>query len=236
MTAGIYAIYWEEQDLIYIGQSQDIKQRFIAHKSLFKRGHYNYKLRKAYTEYGEPQFLILEECPIIELNSKEITYIEEFNSIYMGLNINSGGDSNILGYTSGKCKNTKEEIVSAFLMLLNPSNTLENIKKATGLSFSTIESIKYGKRHHWLKEEFPDEVLKMSEMVKSGVYQSISQENRFKTYAILVSPEGQEYLVTNASKFAREHSLNKGHTCSLIRGEISHHKHWTLKERRVINE
>ena len=31
MTMGIYALYWQEQDLIYIGQSKEIERRFKDH-------------------------------------------------------------------------------------------------------------------------------------------------------------------------------------------------------------
>lgn len=55
MTIGIYALYWEEQDLVYVGQSQDIARRFTEHKRKLKNtSHTNYKVQAAYNLYGIP--------------------------------------------------------------------------------------------------------------------------------------------------------------------------------------
>ncbi len=231
MTIGIYAIYWENPDLIYIGQSQNIESRFTAHRSLLTRGHYNYKLRKAYSLYGEPTFIILDTCSISELNTLEVYYIDEFDSLKNGLNINSGGDQDILGYTSGKCKNSKEELITGFLLLLDPSKSIKEISKLTGVSYNVLSSIKYGQRHHWLKEEFPDEYAFLRELIKSGEYQSNSQEKRYKVKATVISPGGIEYEITNGKKFAEEHSLNIQHFNAVVRGAEKQHKGWTLKRK-----
>lgn len=60
MTIGIYSLYWEEQDLIYIGQSQNIERRFTEHLYKLKNNtHTNYKVQKAYITYGLPSTNIL---------------------------------------------------------------------------------------------------------------------------------------------------------------------------------
>ena len=47
--SGIYALYWWEQDLIYIGLSQDLFSRKSQHyRSLKSSTHYNPKLQNAY--------------------------------------------------------------------------------------------------------------------------------------------------------------------------------------------
>jgi predicted GIY-YIG superfamily endonuclease len=73
MTIGIYALYWEEQDLIYIGESDNIERRFKEHlKMLETNKHFNYRVQEVYNTYGLPLFQILEECHINELKIKEV--------------------------------------------------------------------------------------------------------------------------------------------------------------------
>ncbi len=49
MNSGIYALYWPEQDLIYLGQTNNFSIRKYEHFRLFKTGTAsNYKLKNAY--------------------------------------------------------------------------------------------------------------------------------------------------------------------------------------------
>ena len=234
MTIGIYSIYFKEIDKIYIGQSQNIEQRFTAHKSLLNKGHYNYKLAKAFTQDANPIFSILTVCSIEELNSNEIYFIHEFNSIEEGLNITHGGTANVYGYTSGKCKNTKEELETAFNLLTDTSLTKLEVSSMSGVSVRTITSILCKKRHIWLHEHYPE----VSKIVLDNKYNRFvnAQENRYGTDCFLISPEGLEYHCTNRNKCAKEHNLNSGHLGAVIRQEEYQHKGWKLKERGSTNE
>ena len=92
MTIGIYALYWEEPDLVYIGQSKDIEARFYEHERLLKVGkHPNYKVNRAYNNYGLPEFFIIEKCGLNELNNLEIKWMAECSSLENGLNITREG-------------------------------------------------------------------------------------------------------------------------------------------------
>lgn len=65
MVSGIYALYWAEQDLIYIGQTKDFHVRKYEHFRLFKNGSAsNKKLKRAYDSYGLPEFIIIKECQV----------------------------------------------------------------------------------------------------------------------------------------------------------------------------
>lgn len=233
MTIGIYAIYFPKLDKVYIGQSQNIEQRFIAHKSLFKKGHYNYKMAEAYT-LDIPEYEIILECGIEELNNNEIYYINEFESIKHGLNINYGGDAGIPGYSSGRCKNTKEELEVAFNLLTDPTLSKNQIIDYSGVSGSVIDSILCKKRHIWLHEYYPETSI----LVLNNKHNRATnaQEKRYKTNCIVISPEGEEFTCTNRNKFAKEHGLNSGHLGSVIRKQLNQHKGWKLKEGGVNNE
>ena len=63
-VAGIYAIRNLINGKIYIGQSKDLRQRLIAHKSLSKNINTNSQIiHKAIHKYGEKNFVF---CPLIE--------------------------------------------------------------------------------------------------------------------------------------------------------------------------
>lgn len=231
MTIGIYAIYFSKIDKIYIGQSQQIEQRFTAHRSLLNRGHYNYKIAQAYAKDPNPEFNILEVCSISELNALEIYYINEFDSIVSGLNIQHGGDSGRPGYGSGKCKNTREELELAFNLLTNASLTKEQIITMSGVPSGVLDNIICKTRHIWLHEYYPH----ISELVLANrnIRAVNAQENRYKTNCVLVSPEGIEFTCTNRNKFAKEHGLNSGHLGAVIRQQEIQHKGWKLKDKEV---
>ena len=62
--SGIYKIINKQNGMYYLGSSSDIKHRWIAHKSLLRRGiHSNSYLQNAWTKYGEENFVfeIMEE-------------------------------------------------------------------------------------------------------------------------------------------------------------------------------
>ena len=226
MTIGIYCIYFPNIDKIYIGQSQNIRQRFNAHRSIFNKGHYNYKLADAFTK-DIPEYHILLECSISELNTREIQLINDFDSIRLGLNIHHGGDAGVPGYSSGMCKNTKEELELAFTLLTDKTLTKQKIIEMSGVPSSVLNNIISKKRHIWLHEYYP-EVSKVV-LENTSIRHTNAQVNRFGTAVYLVSPEGVEYHCTNRNKFAQEHGLNSGHLGAVIRKQETQHKGWKLR-------
>jgi len=227
MTVGIYSIYFPKLDKVYIGQSQNIEQRFIAHKSLLNKGHYNYKMAEAY-KLDMPEYTILLECNIGDLNSNEIYFINEFDSIRNGLNIQHGGDAGVPGYSSGRCKNTREELELAFNLLTDISMTKAEILNMTNVSSSVLDAIITKKRHHWLHEYYPEISKKVLD--NKPIRAINAQENRYGTNVYLISPDGIEYHCTNRNKFAKEHNLNSGHLGAVIRQQETQHKGWKLKK------
>jgi hypothetical protein len=228
MTIGIYAIYFEALDKVYIGQSEKIETRVISHKSLFKSGHPNYKLARAYNKDSNPSYIILQECTISELDRLESEWITEFDAIHSGLNIASGGVTGNRGTNSGKSKFSKEQLELSFDLLCDPAKTINEIVEISGVSKIVLGQICAKSRHIWLHELYPDK----SALVISNKHNrfSAAQVNRFKTNVILISPEGVEYTCTNRNKFAIEHGLNSGHLGAVIRNEEPQHKGWKLKK------
>lgn len=118
---GIYAIHNVVNDKYYIGQAQDINNRWIRHRSNLKNNtHDNSHLQNAYNKYGKENFeyLVIEECEIYELDEKEITYIQQYDSYNNGYNQDLGGKG-CRGY-----RHTEEEILK-MRMVQNPRAVLQ---------------------------------------------------------------------------------------------------------------
>ena len=85
---GIYKITNLINGYCYIGQSVDINRRFTEHKNLNKKG--SMLLHRAFKKYGlcNFRFEVVEECPVDELDEKEVFYISKMKPEY---NIADGG-------------------------------------------------------------------------------------------------------------------------------------------------
>ena len=160
MTIGIYALYWEEQDLIYIGQSQDIERRYKAHiYHLNLQDHKNSRVQLTYSLFGIPKLIILEECSISQLLELEASYISEFGSAERGLNILVAKPTS-WGTKSANSKYTKRQILSIFSLLYKGKLTCPQIASRLKVNTSTVENI-CGSSHMWLKEDYPKQYALM---------------------------------------------------------------------------
>lgn len=144
-VAGIYVIRNLINGKIYIGQSKDLRQRLIAHKSLSKNINKNSQIiHKAIHKYGEENFVF---CPLIEkpyisrerLNELEKEVIAEFIKTGFNMyNIADGGYAGDLGKIvrekiSKKLKNrkfTKEWREKISKSLKGKKRPIEQIEKA----------------------------------------------------------------------------------------------------------
>lgn len=96
---GIYKIENLINHKKYIGQSINVKIRFMGHKSDLKHNrHVNSYLQAAYNKYGKEcfEFEIIEECDVTKLDEREqywIQYYDSCNSDY-GYNLTNGGQFN----------------------------------------------------------------------------------------------------------------------------------------------
>ena len=118
---GIYAIHNKINNKYYIGQTIDINQRWMQHRSRLKTGvHENKHLQSAYNLYGKDAFeyILIEECNKSELDEKEMYYIEKYNSYNNGYNSDKGG-AGCKGY-----KHTEEEIIK-MRQIQNPKSVLQ---------------------------------------------------------------------------------------------------------------
>ena len=101
MKSGIYGIHNKINNKWYIGQSKDIKDRNYHERRNMKKGRFhnnseNPHFVNAIKKYGinSFEFVIIEYCPIEELNKKEIYYIKKYNAKSPnGYNLTNGGEA-----------------------------------------------------------------------------------------------------------------------------------------------
>ena len=83
---GIYGIKNKINDKIYIGQSINIKDRFVRHKTLLKHNkHYNAHLQRSYNKHGLEsfEFFVLEQCSENDLSNREQHWVDQnVNHVY----------------------------------------------------------------------------------------------------------------------------------------------------------
>jgi group I intron endonuclease len=225
----IYIIYYDDPVKCYIGQSIHTITRFKKHAQMLLSGkHHSYKLQEEYNNRQNlPTMEVLEECNSAELNDLEIFYIVEFDSIYSGFNILSGGKVPI-GHSSSRSKYSQEELIDIFMLLSDDSLTNKDISEITGQSIRLVETLAYGKRHIWLNESYPEIREKIDKIISSKLRSSLCNDYNARTGVVytVISPTGVEYSFSNISRFSVEHNLNRSHLNQVILGKEMQHKGW----------
>lgn len=236
MKSGIYAIYWENlPNLIYIGKSQNISTRFRRHAAELSRNvHSNYKVQNTYNTYGEPKFIILELTNIENLNSCELIWQNEFDSLSHGLDLVVAGNG---GYGPGHntAKYTKLEILKVFRLLKNPSLSYQDISNITMVLVNTIEHISRGNRHLWLKDIYPKTFYRVSlSHIKRIERNSLKESpkalhNSRDILPIIINTITKEQvIVTNTTQVAKNIGVDQGGLSRLINHKAKRVQNWIL--------
>lgn len=160
--SGIYIIKNLVNNKIYVGQTtMKFIKRFWHHRwMLANNKHDNEHLQKAWNKYGSNNFEFSvvyvrqnNEC----LNSKEIEYITQYNSIQNGYNIQSGGNVILCEYIPASSRKRVGEI---------------NRKRLLGSKLSEKTKMKMSKSRQGSKNGFAklteQDVLQIKQMIKDG--------------------------------------------------------------------
>lgn len=233
MTCGIYALYWEEPDLVYIGLSQTIEGRFKEHTGdMVNENHSNYLVQRTYNKYGKPShYSILEECSISELNNREVYWTQEFDALNhkVGLCLVEPGKVG-WGTRSNSSKYDKWKILRVFSLLYNTSLTTDEIAIKCKVNNSLPTDIKSVRTHLWLKDSYPSQYEKM-------LIRPINRSKGIVHGKEIISPDGNVYTIdTNLTEFCKlhptlshsPHSSGKG-IGKVIRGVRNSYLGWKLK-------
>lgn len=227
MKSGIYALYWWNVDLVYVGLSQNLFSRKKEHYSLLANNkHTNYKVQQAYIEYGVPDFIVLEYCPISQLQEKEIYWCHELDALgVQGLCIVEPG---IVGFgsNSNASKYSKFQILKSFSLLYKGSMPYSEISTITKVSKATLFDIVHGNSHLWLKDTYPQQYKAMQQVDRWEVF-----TKNTKPRAIVQNKEGQQFEIGVVAEFCEQYfgSRNdKKHMASVLTGGRKSHKGFTL--------
>lgn len=143
---GIYKITNKVNNKVYIGQSVNIEQRWKDHRTRafqVDEEYINNHLYRSIRKYGLINFTfeILEECDKEELDSKEIKWIDYFDSTnsQKGYNKTKGGSSAV---TISKL--TDEQVLEIYNLLLNSTLTQNEIAIKYNVSVGLISGINHG--------------------------------------------------------------------------------------------
>ena len=140
---GIYLITNKINGKCYVGQSVDITRRWRQHKEVAYRE--QAPLYKAIQKYGIENFdfCVLEECSKEELDSKEIQYIERYNSYFCGYNQTRGGNQ-----YSHNVKLSDVDFEKIIDLLKNTTIAQKDIAELFSVGEDTISEINTGKSRH----------------------------------------------------------------------------------------
>ena len=127
---GVYKITNKENYSVYIGESLDIDNRWKEHiRSLNSNSHHCYKLQEDWNEFGEEYFVfeILEEIKPLDTKEKTIMellciegkYIDEYDSINNGYNVENTIEEVISGRKTVIKQDKKLIISESFVKLQN---------------------------------------------------------------------------------------------------------------------
>lgn len=235
MTCGIYLLKFTGTNKVYVGQSKRIEIRYRQHTLDMEQGSSNYKLQEAFNAYSYPLLEIILECSITELDDAEDEAIKIYDSVNNGLNIyNTSNEApTYKGFGSGNSKYTKEQIIEVFKLLVYTSETFVSIESKTGVSHAIVSQISRLHLHYWLKEEFPEEYILLTNKIgtrcnRETMIDKVCAKGKGIVYPYVISPEGTEYKIDNVSKFAKEHNLAANHLNEVLNGKRKSHKGWKV--------
>lgn len=230
MTVGIYMLAFKGlEDWPYVGQSQNIEERYIAHKSALKLGSSNFKLLEAFEISNKqyPTLTILEVCSdLTSLDDREIYWIHKLDSIYNGLNATDKVTNKAYGENNFNAKFSNIDIEKAFLFIcdnLHLSN--KQLAEATNTNIGLVCSLLKGTTHSWLSEKYSD---KYCALLKRAIKRTSSAKKLGISYPKIKSPDGEIYEIDNLSEFANKFNLNKSSLHQLLTYKRKSCSKWVL--------
>lgn len=158
VMCGIYLIEYPNGK-IYIGQSQNIHLRILEHNSRARVGCRGDKKElqlcdkkiKQYFENGVKEYIVLEECSINELDSKEDYWISHYDALNKekGYNFLDKGDvSRRRGVENSNASIDENQLKTIIDLLCNNYElSYQDIAKKVGASLNVVQRINWGKAY-----------------------------------------------------------------------------------------
>lgn len=199
MRKDIYIIKNKINDKCYIGQSVDYKTRFRKHCEEARRHNYHYKscLYDAMNELGVENFYVeLLEADVEDYDSKEIYYIQKYNTLHPnGYNLSNGGCRypNLSGINHHNAKILSQEILNnIYNELLYTNYSLKEIGEHYNVEERIIQSINKGETYkddslQYPLREFTLSKEKLDRLTYDLKYSNLSYQELASLYHISLS-------------------------------------------------
>ena len=208
---GIYKITNKLNNMIYIGQASDLKERLSQHK---QKRFVPIDMWINMIGVENFNFEIIEEGPDIDLNEREQYYIKYYNSQKTGYNKQDGGFNNSIGEGNGRAKLTYDDVIAIRTAYNNHQNqkaTYELFKDK--ITFNSFQSVWQGRS--WanvMPEVFTEENKKYytSEMNQKTALLTKKEVLKYRTYYIShTAKETFNYMVNEKGNIMKEATFRK---------------------------
>lgn len=215
---GIYCITNLINGKKYIGQSVNIKNRWLQEKNL---NGINKHLKSAFQKYGLESFSfqVLEECSQEELNQKEQEYIKKFNTTdrEAGYNQTTGGDHYKVANRTPMSEETKRKISEKRKGMKFSEEHKSSLKIARSrrppMSDETRKKISQANKGRHVSEEQKRKISRANKGRKRTEEQKLanSLRRKGKTYEEIYGPEMAQKIKENNSRKMAGRKLSREH-------------------------
>lgn len=208
---GIYKITNKLNNMVYIGQASDLKERISQHK---QKRFVPIDMWINMIGVENFDFEIIEEGSDINLDEREQYYIKYYNSQKTGYNKQNGGFNNSIGEGNGRAKLTYEDVIAIRTAYNNHQNqkaTYELFKDK--ITFNSFQSVWQGRS--WanvMPEVFTEENKKYytSEMNQKTALLTEEEVLKYRTYYINhTAKETFNYMVNEKGNIMKEATFKK---------------------------
>lgn len=228
MSSGIYKLEFKGTNKVYIGQSKDLEQRRYAY--ITKKKFHSTKLIRAYMKYGTPCFTIIEYCDLGKLDTRELYFINLYNSVYDGYNTKLGidyvpdysGELNIMSTTPNWI------VEQIFLDLIETDFNIQSIANMYEVTYAIVSQISSGASYKsLLSQKYPIE-YKYFETELKGEFKKRTAESQGIEYPSIINVHTREVVrsISNNNKFARDNNIGAPDLNQLLKFKKSYVKGW----------
>ena len=223
---GIYKITNKKNGKVYIGQSQNIEERWRSHKINYKNPkakEYESKKYRAMRKYGinNFDFSVIEECNISELDEKEKYWIKQYNSVIDGYNISWGGQDSfgLKKEYHSQAKLSRKQIEEIYQLLIENEISYTEISKRMNISKAELSNINLGKNWYEEKLSYP---LRITSYARKGQQNGTSKLTEIQVMTI------REFYVNNSIKetilkFTKDFNISSSTVRRICNGESWKH-------------
>jgi group I intron endonuclease len=212
-ASGVYQIRCIPTGKIYVGSAVNLQKRWQEHRRALRRGkHANYRLQRAWDEFGEEhfEFAVLELVSIANLLCAEQEWIVSTGCVDKDIGFN-------ISDVAGSPGDTRSQVYEGFIAPNGHEVTIVNLEefcRCNRLSASIMRNLVIGRRNRshkgWTHKN------------------SVRQRDYVKTYEGFIDPAGNLVEpITNLAEFCRQHGLDNTHMVAVACRRICSHRGWT---------